>query len=289
MSTAIAFVVRRGGITVHDNIRYAMAGVAGLLSAIGVYQAIRVPPLKDIEIGIRGLPSQFDGYKILQLTDLHISRLFSVEWTTAVVARSNALGSDLIVVTGDLIDGPLAARRSDIAPLADLRAADGIYVIPGNHEYFFSYLEWMRHYSRLCMRDLENGHAILSRDGRRLVLAGVTDLSAIGSGYAPPDLSAALVGAPSDAPVLLLDHQPMRAREAAKRGVSPQLSGHTHGGMIRGLDRLVARSNGGFVSGQYDVDRMTLYVNNGTALWPGFALRLGLPSELTRITLRQTK
>jgi uncharacterized protein len=50
---------------------------------------------------------------------------------------------------------------------------------------------------------------------------------------------------------------------------------------------LAARANAGFVSGRYDVDGMTLYVNNGTALWPGFALRLGRPSELTRITLRR--
>jgi hypothetical protein len=54
-----------------------------------------------------------------------------------------------------------------------------------------------------------------------------------------------------------------------------------------GIDRLAARANAGFVSGRYDVDGMTLYVNNGTGLWPGFALRLGRPSELTRITLRQ--
>lgn len=66
-----------------------------------------------------------------------------------------------------------------------------------------------------------------------------------------------------------------------------QLSGHTHGGLIRGIDRLAARANAGNVSGRYHVDGMTLYVNNDTALWPGFALRLGRPSELTRITLRQ--
>jgi DNA polymerase III epsilon subunit-like protein len=59
------------------------------------------------------------------------------------------------------------------------------------------------------------------------------------------------------------------------------------GGLILGIDRLAARANAGFVSGRYDVDGMTLYVNNGTALWPGFALRLGRPSELPRITLRQ--
>ncbi len=96
-----------------------------------------------------------------------------------------------------------------------------------------------------------------------------------------------LEGAPAGAPVILLDHQPSDARHAAKSGVALQLSGHTHGGLIVGLDRLAAPANAGFVSGRYDVDGMTLYVNNGTALWPGFALRLGRPSELTRITLRQ--
>jgi predicted MPP superfamily phosphohydrolase len=59
--------------------------------------------------------------------------------------------------------------------------------------------------------------------------------------------------------------------------------------MIFGLDRLAARANAGFVSGPYAVGGMTLYVNNGTALWPGFALRLGRGSELTRITLRRAE
>ena len=95
----------------------------------------------------------------------------------------------------------------------------------------------------------------------------------------------ALAGAPPGAPVILLDHQPKRARDAAERGVALQLSGHTHGGMIRGLDRIVARANAGYVSGEYAVGDMTLYVSNGTGLWPGFALRLGPASEMTRITL----
>ena len=72
-------------------------------------------------------------------------------------------------------------------------------------------------------------------------------------------------------------------------GVALQLSGHTHGGMIIGLDRIVARANGGFVSGRYRVDAMTLYVGNGTGIWPGFALRLGRPAELTRFTLRKER
>jgi predicted MPP superfamily phosphohydrolase len=79
------------------------------------------------------------------------------------------------------------------------------------------------------------------------------------------------------------------APRAADAGVALQLSGHTHGGMVLGLDQLVARGNNGFVSGLYEVGGMQLYVNNGTALWPGFALRLGRPSELTVFTLRQPK
>ena len=286
VGTLIAMLVHGGGVGVPDGVRYGLGTVAALLAAAGVRQALRVPPLKDIEIGIRGLAPQFNGYTVLQLSDLHISRLFTAKWARAVVERANGLGANLIVVTGDLIDGSLAARRADVEPLRDLRAADGVYVIPGNHEYFFSYRAWMAHYAEMGMRALENDHVVLVRGGGRLVLAGVTDLSAAHTGHPAPDLAAALNGAPKGIPIILLDHQPRAARQAAALGVALQLSGHTHGGMIIGLDRLTARANAGYVSGRYDVDGMTLYVNNGTALWPGFALRLGRPSELTRITLR---
>jgi uncharacterized protein len=275
-----------GGWAIPAELRYAEAAAAMVLSAVAVQQAVRVPPLKDVTVEIENLPTGFDGYTLLQLTDLHLSRLFSAEWAREVVARSNQLGADLVVVTGDLIDGSLASRRADVEPLRDLHAADGVWVIPGNHEYFFEYPAWMRHYADLGMKVLENRHTVLRRGGGALVLAGVTDLSASHSGQPPHDLDAALAGSPPGAPIVLLDHQPRDAGRAAAKGVALQLSGHTHGGMIVGLDRLVARANNGFVSGAYAVGGMTLYVNNGTGLWPGFALRLGPPSELTRITLR---
>lgn len=172
-------------------------------------------------------------------------------------------------------------------PLRYLRAPDGVWVIPGNHEYFFDYDEWMRHFAGMGMRLLENQHVVLTRGSDALVLAGVTDFSALRTGRPGPDLDMALSGVPAGAPILLLDHQPRNARAAASRGVAVQLSGHTHGGMIRGLDHLIAFANEGFISGRYQINDMTLYVNNGTALWPGFALRLGRPPELTRITLRR--
>jgi predicted MPP superfamily phosphohydrolase len=288
LGTLATALVRREFVGVPDAVRLATAGVAVLLAALGVANATRVPPVKDVEVAIRGLPPQFEGYRLLQLTDLHISRLFTAGWAAATVERANAAGADLIVVTGDFIDGSVAMRRADVEPLRALHAPDGVYAIPGNHEYFFDYAEWMRHLAGLGFRMLPNAHAVLTRGEDRIVLAGVTDLSAPAHGQAGPDLAAALAGAPA-APVVLLDHQPRQARQAAARGVALQLSGHTHGGMIAGLDRLVARANGGFVSGQYAVDGMTLYVSNGTALWPGFALRLGRPSEMTRFTLRAAR
>ncbi|RZM00393.1 MAG: metallophosphoesterase [Variovorax sp.] len=284
--TALA---RRHRTAIHRRARYAAGIVAMGLSAIGVSQALRVPPVKDVAIEVTGLPQAFEGYRILQLTDLHISRLFDAPWTRAVVDDANRLGVDLVVVTGDLIDGTLEVRRADVAPLGDLRAPDGVHVIPGNHEYFFGHPRWMDHFQGLGMRPLANGHTILTRGGARLVLAGVTDFSAPDAGLPGPDLGRALAGAPAGVPVVLLDHQPRQARRAAEQGVGLQLSGHTHGGMIVGLDRLLALANAGFVSGLYDVAGMSLYVNNGTALWPGFALRLGRPSELTRITLLRRK
>lgn len=283
---SLAIIPFRGFPSAPAAIRYAIGVLALGLSAYGVSQAVRVPPLNDIEIPIAGLPPEFDGYRMVQLTDLHISRLFPASWTKKVVSRTNTLDADLIVITGDFIDGDVAHRKDDVAPLSGLRAHDGVHAIPGNHEYFFDYQEWIVHLEMLGMRMLSNSHVILKKGNAEIVLAGVTDLSALGHSAPPSDLAAAIKGAPAKTPILLLDHQPMMAEKAAASGVALQLSGHTHGGMVLGLDRLIARANGGFVSGRYQIGAMTLYVNNGTALWPGFALRLGVPSELTRITLR---
>jgi predicted MPP superfamily phosphohydrolase len=283
----LTMLVRSQVIREPDWLRYAAALLATLLAAIGVSNALRVPPVKDVAVAIRDLPAAFDGYRIVQLTDLHVSRLFPASWAQAVVTRSNAAGADLIVVTGDFIDGSVQMRRTDVEPLKHLQAPDGVYAIPGNHEYFFDYRAWMRHLAGMGFRMLPNAHAVINRNGARLVVAGVTDLSAPSVGEAAPNLGLAVEGAPSGAPIVLLDHQPRQARIAAARGVALQLSGHTHGGMLLGLDRLVARANAGYVSGRYELGEMTLYVSNGTGLWPGFALRLGVPSEITRFTLRR--
>lgn len=283
----VSSAIRRKRLAIPAKLRYGIGVAALCLAAYGVAQAIRIPPVKEIEVAIRDLPEEFDGYRLVQLTDLHISRLFEAPWVEQVVADTNRLEPDLIVITGDLIDGDEQARAEDVAPLASLRARDGVFTIPGNHEYYFGHDGWMRHFGSLGHRTISNGHVVLTRGSGQLVLAGVNDLSASQFGLPGPDVAKALEGAPEDAPVILLDHQPKGARGAARAGVDLQLSGHTHGGLIKGFDRFIASFNNGFVSGLYDVDGMKLYVSNGSALWIGFAMRIGVPSELTVITLRR--
>ena len=259
--------------------------LALFLSAIGVWQAVRVPDVRRVDMTLNRLPPELDGLKLVQLTDLHASRLFEAPWMRAVVAKTNALDPDLIVITGDLVDGSTENRALDVAPLKDLKAQLGVFAVTGNHEYYSNYRDWMAAFDQLGLTVLKNSHVVLTEKGSPLVLAGVTDRVAAGFGLPAPDVETALSGTPDDAPVILLAHQPKGAARYADAGVDLQLSGHTHGGQVLGIHWLTQLANEGYVSGRYRVGDMELYVSNGTGLWNGFPLRLGKPSEITEIVL----
>ena len=260
-------------------------GLAVLLSAIGTWQGIKVPDVKQVHVKVRHLPKELDGFRIVQLTDLHTCRLLDAEWTRAVVDKANALKPDLMVLTGDLVDGRTKNRINDVAPYKDLTARLGVYAVTGNHEYYSNYLSWMRYFDNMGLRILSNEHLVLHDKGRQIVLAGTTDRVAARFGLSEPDVQKALSGRPEDAPVILLAHQPKGSDAYAAAGADLQLSGHTHGGQVLGIHWLNQLFNDGYVSGLYDVNGMQLYVSNGTGLWNGFPIRLGKPSEITELVL----
>lgn len=264
-----------------------LLGLATLLLGIwGTAQAIRLPEVRPVEIAVPGLPAPFDGYRIVQLSDLHASPLNRAPWVRGVVERTNALRPDLIVVSGDFQDGTVAARADDVRPLRELRAPDGVIGVPGNHEYYTSYPDWMAALRALGITMLENRHVLVERQGKRLAVAGLTDVQARAFGQPPPDLSAALAGIPTGVPAIVLSHRPGSAPEIARAGAVLELAGHTHGGQIRGPDLVTRIANNGFLAGLYDVNGMPLYVSSGTGLWHGLPMRVGRPSEITAITLR---
>ncbi|MGH8147479.1 MAG: metallophosphoesterase [Rhodanobacteraceae bacterium] len=190
--------------------------LAGAAALVGTWQGIRIPGIKAVHIRIPGLPVAFNGYRIVQLSDLHASRLLPATWIARVVAKANALAPDLMVITGDLADGTPRARAADVAPYATLHARDGLLAIPGNHEYYADYRDWMAAYDRLGLPMLANRRVLITRGADSMAVAGLTDRQSRVFGEPPPDLDAALAGIPPGVPVILLDHQP--AQRARQRG-----------------------------------------------------------------------
>lgn len=268
---------------------YGAGLAAAILAGVGVRGAIRVPAVKTIEIVLPRLPQELNGFRIVQLTDLHASKLLQAPWMEAVVAQANALKPDLTVITGDLVDGTPEARAADVQPLKDLTARYGVFAIAGNHEYYADYVRWLSAFKALGLPMLLNEHITITQHGRNLILAGITDSTASSFDQAQPDIKAALDGVSKDDPVILLSHRPTGAAANASAGVDLQLSGHTHGGQILGFHLLVKQFNEGFVSGLYQVGTMRMYVSNGTGLWNGFLIRLGRRSEITQIVLHSEK
>ena len=264
----------------------ALAVITVVISAVGVWNAVKIPKVKTIEIALPNLPAAFDGFRIVQLTDLHASRLLQRPWMAAVVDRANALNPDLTVITGDMVDGTTAARADDVKPLQSLKAKHGVMAIPGNHEYYSGYESWLSVYQQLGLHMLINQHTTITHENQQLVIAGITDHAANGFGLPEPDIAAALDQVPANQTVILLSHRPSGAAAHAQAGASLQLSGHTHGGQILGAHVLAKMANEGFVDGLYNVAGMKLYVSMGTGLWNGFPVRLGRPSEITQIVLR---
>ncbi len=278
------------------NQKYSIAVIlilSGLLAAWGEYSAVTPPKVKPVEIAIPGLPDAFDGFRIVYITDTHISKTSSPNYLWTVVCRANAVHPDLVLLGGDLGDLKPDEIKPNMHQLGDLHGKYGVYSSPGNHEYFRGFDEWIEFLDSVGIETLLNRHIVIEKDGAQLVIAGLPDLMRGNKwfiGREAPDLDKTFEDAPEGAPVVLLSHQPRFARDYAKYPVSLQLSGHTHGGMIAGLPALLVKiANKGFVSGKYQVDDMTLYVSNGAGLWNGFMFRLDVPPEITEIILRKPK
>ena len=271
----------------------AILAVSGVLAAWGEISAVRPPQVKRVDM-TWDIPEALEGFKIVYIVDTHVSRASSRNYLWTVVCRANALRPDVVLLGGDLGDLKPAEIRPNMHQLGDLHARYGVYSAPGNHEYIRGFDEWLAFLDSVGIESLMNRHAVIEHNGARLVVAGVPD-EARGNrmyeGRELPDLDRTLDGVPEGAPVILMAHKPMFARDyAAHGGIRLMLSGHTHGGMVAGLPALLVKlANKGFVSGQYEVDGMTLYVSSGAGLWNGFMFRLGVPSEITEIVLHARK
>ena len=264
---------------------------AAILTAYGLYNALKIPEVKRVEVLSSRLPAQLNGFTIAQLSDLHISSTSDLGWLNEVVEKTNNLHADMIVITGDMLDGNAMQMQKELAPLNDLHAPYGVFVITGNHEYYVSFQSWLDYMRNLSKHTLIlNGGKLIDVKGAKLGLGGVSDEAAKGTDPPGdlPNLAKALASVQGADYKILLRHRPKTAKEAAKAGFNLQLSGHTHGGQFFPGNLLVAIPNK-FSSGLYNVKGMDLYVNSGSSLWGRVPLRIGVESEITLIVLKSAE
>ena len=267
----------------------AVLAVSAILLLWGNREAMRVPRVKQVEVAMSGLGAGLDGARVVLLTDTHYVPINRTRWSQRVSDVVNALDVDVVCHTGDIADGTVAQRREQAAPLGAIRARLAKTYVTGNHEYFGEAQGWLDHMQSLGWEALHNRHIVIERDGARLIVAGVDDRTAKGSGRPGhgADHAAALAGADRTVPVLLLAHQPKQIDGAVEHGIDLQISGHTHGGQIWPFHFLV-RTDQPVVAGlSRHGARTQLYTSRGTGFW-GPPFRVFAPSEITLLILRAT-
>ncbi len=276
---------------------HALLGAGIAMAGYGHTAVIRGPQLFSHDVFLPHLPAEFDGFKIVQLSDVHVGPTIKRDTVEMLVNRTNRLVPDMVAITGDLVDGSVANLRNETAPLADLHSTYGTYFVTGNHEYYSGVGEWMKETERLGMKVLMNNHdrIAISRKGgdqakpnqRDLVIGGVPDiregLRNAGHRYEPEKTF--INADPRDVKILLA-HQPYALERSLEAGVDLQLSGHTHGGQFFPWT-LAVHFIYPYATGLHlHREKMWINVNRGTGYW-GPPIRIGVPSEITLITLRR--
>src|SRR5512146_1284371 len=248
------------------------------------------------DVALRGLPADFDGMRVVQLSDIHMDYFTEPFFLRRVVARINELNPDAVFLTGDYVTSSDIAKRSapesawQCATILRELTCERVYAVLGNHDVIVGAANVMAALQANGIKAIRNSYLPLERGRGRMWIAGLDD-PVVGH----PDLEAAIPeqirNVPNE-PVVLLCHAPDYAmriqRHVAGQSVGLMLSGHTHGGQIRLpiIGALVLPTLGQmFIEGWFQLGRMGLYVNRGIGTI-GVPFPLDCPPEITVLTLR---
>jgi predicted MPP superfamily phosphohydrolase len=267
----------------------AAAAGAYLLSfavaAWGVFVRRRWVRVRTLDVRVSGLGAAFDGYRIAQLSDLHIGSMCPRSRADRWRSRVNDLAVDLVALTGDYVTSGVAFHHDIAAVLTAFEAKDGTVAVMGNHDYFGDGEPLVTLLRDGGVRVLRNEHITLERAGDRVTVAGVDD-----TWTRRANVERTVEGCAAGVPIVALAHDPKLFPELARRGASLVLSGHTHWGQIA-VPFAAARLNLSRASrmpyhaGLFHENGCTLYVNPGLGT-TGPPIRFGSPPEITILRLR---
>ena len=253
-------------------------------SGIGVKNYYSNAVVKKINVSLKGLPEAFKGFKIVQISDLHLGQMMTKKTLEQIVDQVNSLKPDLIAITGDLADGSTAKLLNEANPLKNLKAEKGIYFVTGNHEYYSGVKNWTLAIDKMGIKVLNNENIKIRREDDYFYLAGVTDHEGKNFGREhASDFKKTLSGLENGKKKILLAHQPIAVQKASEYEADLVLAGHTHGGQIWPFNYFVYLQQP-YLKGFYDYNGTKLYVNQGTGCW-GPPVRLGSKNEITQIIL----
>ncbi|MGB9206353.1 MAG: metallophosphoesterase [Terriglobales bacterium] len=270
--------------------------------------------VERVDVPVANLPPELNGLRIAQLSDIHIGDYMPPREIARAVAMTNDLQPDISFVTGDFVNGEGDPLDACITELSRLRAPLGVWGCNGNHEIYAGVEdEAERLFREKGMRLLRAASTVVEHNGVRFNLMGVDyqrDHMVSGERTGPM-LQEIEHLIRRDMPNFLLSHNPNSFHRAAELGIELSLAGHTHGGQVKfeivdhsvsparlitpfvaGLYHLPMRMNGnaGLASGNGlqtpGMQKAALYVNRGLGTL-GFPVRIGVPPEITLLTLRR--
>ncbi len=266
------------------------SGIGASGAALGAFAwSYKVEPnrlqVEPLELKLSRLRPAFDGYRIVQISDLHCDNPVDIVRMRRAVEVINGLQPDMVVITGDFIsDHPQTFARDIPSVLSRLATPDGVWGVLGNHDYWTD-AELVRHtLQRSNVRELRNDVHLLRRDQSTLALAGLDDYW-----EKKADFPGLLNKLPQADATILLQHEPDFADISAKTGrFDVQLSGHSHAGQVRmpffGPIHLPQYGQK-YHTGLYRVREMWQYTNRGLGT-VGINMRFCCPPEITLLTLR---
>lgn len=237
--------------------------------------------IKDITIESPDIPDNFNGTKIVYLSDIHVSSFYSKDRLDRLVTQLNNLNPDLILLGGDYVTGEDSYINSTFDSLNKLQAPLGIYAVLGNSDP--QYYSWMALDNSAHIIDIGNMGEWVGNS------SGMIRIGGVGASNDRQDIDDAVGNATTSDFVILLKHEPDYFTEVNKSMVDLVLSGHTHGGQVTffGLWAPYLPSNGTkYRSGIYEEGNSTLIVGNGIGT-TGIPLRFFARPQVLVITLKK--